>query len=99
MNGIVTITLKNVTLGKNCYVNGGVLGHGTEGVRNIEEGTMDTYAVVDKVIINATDSTAYVLGGGGSGSTKVKEAIVTLNGCTVAYLYASGINGEMENLR
>ncbi len=96
VNGIVTITLKNVTLGKNCYVNGGVLGHGTEGVRNIEEGTMDTYAVVDKVIINATDSTAYVLGGGGSGSTKVKEAIVTLNGCTVAYLYASGINGEME---
>ena len=29
-------------------------------------------------------------------ATKVKEAIVTLNGCTVANLYASGINGEME---
>ena len=96
VNGTVTITLENVKLGAKCYVNGGVLGHGTEGDRNIEDGTMTTYAVVNKVIINATDSTAYVLGGGGSGSTKVKEAIVTLNGCTVAYLYASGINGEME---
>ena len=57
---------------------------------------MTTHAVVNEVIINATNSTAYVLGGGGSGSTKVKEAIVTLNGCTVANLYASGINGEME---
>ncbi len=96
VDGTVAITLENVKLGTNCYVNGGVLGHGKEGVRNIENGTMTTYAVVNKVIINATDSTAYVLGGGGSGSTKVKEAIVTLNGCTVANLYASGINGEME---
>ena len=96
VNGTVAITLKNVVLGENCYVNGGVLGHGTEGDRNIEAGTMTTYAVVNKVIINATNSTACVLGGGGSGSTKVQEAIVTLNGCTVDYLYASGINGEME---
>ncbi len=96
VNGIVTITLEEVTLGAKCYVNGGVLGHGTEGDRNIEAGTMTTHAVVNEVIINATNSTAYVLGGGGSGSTKVKEAIVTLNGCTVANLYASGINGEME---
>ena len=96
VNGIVTITLVDVTLGAKCYVNGGVLGHGTEGDRNIEAGTMTTHAVVNKVIINATNSTAYVLGGGGSGSTKVKEAIVTLNGCIVANLYASGINGEME---
>ncbi|MDR3906072.1 MAG: hypothetical protein Q3X66_06460, partial [Evtepia sp.] len=96
VKGTVAITLEKVTLGANCYVNGGVLGHGTEGTRDIEAGTMTTYAVVDKVIINATDSTAYVLGGGGSGSTKVQEAVVTLNGCTVTYLYASGINGEME---
>ena len=96
VKGTVTITLEDVKLGATCYVNGGVLGHGTEGDRNIEAGTMTTHAVVTKVIINATDSTAYVLGGGGSGSTKVKEAIVTLNGCTVANLYASGINGEME---
>ena len=96
VNGTVTITLDNVTLGERCYVNGGVLGHGTEGVRNIEEGTMTTYAVVNKVVIDATDSKAYVFGGGGSGSTKVVEAVVTLNNCTVDYLYASGINGEME---
>ena len=96
VDGTVAITLENVTLGEKCYVNGGVLGHGTEGVRDIENGTMDTYAVVDKVIINATKLTAYVLGGGGSGSTKVKEADVTLTNCDVDYLYLSGINGEME---
>ena len=96
VKGTVAITLENVELGTNCYVNGGVHGNGNEGTRNIEAGTMTTHAVVNEVIINATNSTAYVLGGGGSGSTKVKEAIVTLNGCTVANLYASGINGEME---
>ena len=95
VKGIVTITLDEVTLGSSCYVNGGVLGHGTEGTRNIEEGTMTTYAEVKQVVIKATNSTAYVLGGGGSGSTKVLDADVTLNGCTVDYLYVSGINGEM----
>ncbi len=95
VNGTVTITLNNVALGPSCYVNGGVLGHGTEGVRNIEEGTMTTYAVVNNVVINADSSSACVIGGGGSGSTKVNSAVVTLNKCTVQYLYASGINGEM----
>ncbi len=96
VNGTVTITLDNVNLG-NCYVNGGVLGHGPEGTRNIDDGTMSTYAVVDKVVINATNTETSVLGGGGSGSTKVLDAVVTLDGCTVGYLYASGINGEMGN--
>ena len=96
VNGIVAIALENVNLGTNCYVNGGVHGNGNEGTRNIEAGTMTTHAVVNKVIINATDLTAYVLGGGGSGSTKVKEADVTLTNCDVDYLYLSGINGEME---
>ena len=96
VDGTVTIELNNVKLGASCYVNGGVLGHGDEGTRDIENGTMTTYAVVDKVVINATNSSAYVLGGGGSGSTKVLTAYVTLNGCTVDYLYTSGINGEME---
>ena len=95
VDGTVTITLNNVELGDSCYVNGGVLGHGDEGTRDIENGTMTTYAVVNKVVINATDSSAYVIGGGGSGSTKVLTAYVTLNGCTVDYLYTSGINGEM----
>ena len=97
VNGTVTITLENVKLGAKCYVNGGVLGHGTEGDRNIEDGTMTTYAVVNKVIINATDSTAYVLGGGGGGSTKVNDSDVTLTNCEVDYLYLSGINGEVVN--
>ena len=96
VNGTVTITLDNVELG-NCYVNGGVLGHGPEGTRNIDDGTMSTYAVVDKVVINATNTKTSVLGGGGSGSTKVLDAVVTLDGCRVGYLYASGINGEMGN--
>ena len=96
VKGTVAITLKGVDLGAKCYVNGGVLGHGTEGDRNIEAGTMTTHAVVNKVKINATKSTAYVLGGGGSGSTKVKDADVTLTNCDVDYLYLSGINGEME---
>ena len=96
VNGTVTITLDNVDLG-NCYVNGGVLGHGPEGTRNIADGTMSTYAMVDKVVIKATKTKTSVLGGGGSGSTKVLDAVVTLDGCTVGYLYASGINGEMGN--
>ena len=96
VDGTVTIELNNVDLGGSCYVNGGVLGHGDEGTRNIEDGTMTTHAVVNEVVINATKSRAYVIGGGGSGSTKVRTAYVTLNGCTVDYLYTSGINGEME---
>ena len=96
VDGTVTIELNEVKLGDSCYVNGGVLGHGDEGTRDIENGTMTTYAVVNEVVIDATNSSAYVLGGGGSGSTKVRAAYVTLNGCTVDYLYTSGINGEME---
>ena len=95
VKGTVTIMLNNVKLGEQCYVNGGVLGHGPEGTRNIEDGTMTTNAVVNKVVINATGTSAMVIGGGGSGSTKVLDADVTLNNCTVGYLYASGINGEM----
>ena len=96
VNGTVTIELSNATLGASCYVNGGVLGHGPEGTRNIEDGTMTTFAVVSNVEISAENSSAFVIGGGGSGSTKVKSASVTLNNCTIGYLYASGINGEME---
>ena len=96
VNGTVTINLSNASLGAGCYVNGGVLGHGPEGIRNIEDGTMTTFAVVKNVVISADNSSAFVIGGGGSGSTKVNSASVTLNNCTIGYLYASGINGEME---
>ena len=99
VNGTITMTFDDVDLSSETnklYVNGGSWGNGNEGTRKIESGAMDTDAVANKVVINANNSKFYLLGGGGSGSTKVKEAIVTLNGCTVANLYASGINGEME---
>lgn len=78
------------------YVNGGVYGKGPEGTRNIEDGTMETFAVVNRVEITATNSNLYLVGGGGSGSTKVKDADVTLTNCGVNLLYLSGINGEVE---
>ena len=79
------------------YINGGVYGNGSEGTRNIEDGTMETYAVVNHVEITATDSKLYLLGAGGSGSTKVISGSVVLNNCEVADLYLSGINGEVES--
>ena len=39
----------------------------------------------------------YLVGAGGSGSTKVNNGSVELNNCTVGSLYLSGINGEVEN--
>ena len=79
------------------YVNGGVYGNGSEGTRNIEDGTMETFAVVNRVEITATNSSLYLVGAGGSGSTKVNNGSVELNNCTVGSLYLSGINGEVEN--
>lgn len=79
------------------YINGGVYGNGSEGSREIASGKMNTNAVVNNVEINATNSNLYLLGAGGSGSTKVKNGKVTLNNCTLTSLYLSGINGEVEN--
>lgn len=79
------------------YINGGVYGNGSEGSRDIANGKMNTNAVVNNVEINATNSNLYLLGAGGSGSTKVKNGKVTLNNCTLTSLYLSGINGEVEN--
>ena len=79
------------------YINGGVYGNGSEGSRDIANGKMNTNAVVNNVEINATNSNLYLLGAGGSGSTKVKNGKVTLNHCTLSSLYLSGINGEVEN--
>lgn len=78
------------------YINGGVYGNGSEGSRDIANGKMNTNAVVNNVEIRATDSNLYLLGAGGSGSTKVKNGKVTLNNCTLTSLYLSGINGEVE---
>lgn len=79
------------------YINGGVYGKGFEGSRDIANGKMNTNAVVNNVEINATNSNLYLLGAGGSGSTKVKNGKVTLNKCTLSSLFLGGINGEVEN--
>ena len=79
------------------YINGGVYGNGSEGSRDIANGKMNTNAVVNNVEINATNSNLYLLGAGGSGSTKVKNGKVTLNNCTLSSLFLGGINGEVEN--
>ena len=79
------------------YINGGVYGNGSEGTRNIEEGTMDTYAVVNRVKITATNSNLYLVGAGGSGSTKVLSGSVVLDKCELTSLFLGGINGEVED--
>ena len=79
------------------YINGGVYGKGFEGSRDIANGKMNTNAVVNNVEIKATNSNLYLLGAGGSGSTKVKKGKVTLNNCTLTSLFLGGINGEVEN--
>ena len=98
VKGTITMTFDGVDLSNETnmlYVNGGSWGNGNEGTRNIESGAMSTDAVANKVVINATNSKFYLLGGGGSGSTKVKDADVTLTNCEVNLLYLSGINGEV----
>ena len=90
VKGTITMTFNGVDLSdenNKLYVNGGSWGNGKEGTRNIESGTMSTDAVANKVVINATNSKFYLLGGGGSGSTKVKDADVTLTNCGVNLLY------------
>ena len=98
VRGTITMTFDGVDLSNDTnklYVNGGSWGNGKEGTRDIESGAMDTDAVANKVVIKANNSKFYLLGGGGSGSTKVKDADVTLTGCEVNLLYLSGINGEV----
>ena len=100
VNGTITMKFDDVDLSdlsNMLYVNGGSWGNGNEGTRNIADGTMDTEAVANKVVIKAEDSKFYLLGGGGSGSTKVRSSSVTLNNCTLSSLYLGGINGEVED--
>ena len=79
------------------YINGGVHDNGSAGSRDIANGHMDTNAVVNRVEITATNSNLYLVGAGGSGSTKVNSGSVTLNNCTLSSLYLGGINGEVVN--
>lgn len=77
------------------YINGGVHDDGSSGSRDIANGHMTTNAEVNKVVITATNSNLYLVGGGGSGSTKVRSSSVTLNNCELTSLYLGGINGEV----
>lgn len=98
VNGTVSLTLDGVDLGGYDYlpyVHGGVWGHGNEGTRNIENGTMDTQAVANRVEIVVTGSRNIpLLGVGGGGSTKVNSGSLTVTDSTVKSLYLGGINGE-----
>ena len=99
VNGTVSLTLDGVNFaGHDPYVNGGVWGHGSEGTRNIENGTMDTQAVAYRVEIEVTGSRNIpLLGVGGGGSTKVNSGSLTVTDSTVKSLYLGGINGETVN--
>lgn len=96
VNGTVSLTLDGVNFaGLDPYVNGGVWGHGSEGTRNIENGTMDTQAVANRVEILVTGSQNIpLLGVGGGGSTKVNSGSLTVKNSSVNALYLGGINGE-----
>ena len=96
VNGTVSLTLDGVNFaGLDPYVNGGVWGHGSEGTRNIENGTMDTQAVAKRVEIKVTGSQNIpLLGVGGGGSTKVNSGSLTVTNSSVNALYLGGINGE-----
>lgn len=96
VNGTVSLTLDGVNFaGLAPYVNGGVWGHGKEGTRNIENGTMNTQAVANRVEIVVTGSQNIpLLGVGGGGSTKVNSGSLTVTDSTVKSLYLGGINGE-----
>lgn len=96
VNGTVSLTLDGVNFaGLAPYVNGGVWGHGSEGTRNIENGTMDTQAVANRVEIKVTGSQNIpLLGVGGGGSTKVNSGSLTVTNSSVNALYLGGINGE-----
>lgn len=96
VNGTVSLTLDGVNFdGLDPYVNGGVWGHGSEGTRDIEKGTMDTQAVAKRVEIVVTNSQNIpLLGVGGGGSTKVNSGSLTVTNSSVNALYLGGINGE-----
>ena len=87
--------LNDIENGVYPYINGGVHDNGSAGIRDIASGQMNTNAVVDRVEITATNSDLYLVGAGGSGSTKVRSGSVTLNNCELTSLYLSGINGEV----
>ena len=101
VNGTVYMSFTNATelgdMKDYLYVNGGNNGSGIEGSRDIYNGKMETYAVVNNVVITATNSKIALFGAGGSGSTKVNSATVNMTNCNVEVFFIGGINGELQN--
>lgn len=79
-----------------CYINGGTNGNGKEGIRDIDDSTIISNAHVANAIINITESKAYLVGGGGSGSTSTGNAKVDITNSEVEAVYLTGINGEID---
>ena len=98
VKGTVYMTFNGVNLSKSntdfVYINGGSWGNGYEGARNIENGTMDTDAVANNVVIRGEGSKFALIGVGPSGSAKVVKGSLSLTDCEVGNLYFGAINGE-----
>ena len=99
VNGTVHMTFKGVDLKSNIrfgYVNGGSWGNGSEGTRDIENGTMETDAVANNVVITGEGSKFALIGVGPSGSAKVVNGSLSLTNCEVGNLYFGAINGVTD---
>ena len=101
VNGTVYMNFNNATMLGDMedylYVNCGNNGNGSEGTRDIADGEMITYAVVNNAVVNAVNSNIALFGAGGSGSTKVNSATVKMTNCKVEVFFVGGINGELKN--
>ncbi len=101
--GKVTIEVSDATLGELCYVQGGTHGNGKEGIRDIANLNIETNAYVNEVEITVIDSNVCLVVGGGSGSTRVNTASVTIgdgageSDTIIGSLYGGGINGITQN--
>ena len=100
VNGTVYMDFDGVNLSEEktakLYVNGGSWGNGKEGTRDIANGTMDTDAVANNVVITGTDSKFALIGVGPSGSAKVVNGSLSLTNCEVGNLYFGAINGVTD---
>ena len=101
VKGTVYMTFNGVDLSKSntnfVYINGGSWGNGQEGTRDIANGTMDTDAVANNVVITGEGSKFALIGVGPSGSAKVVKGSLSLTNCEVGNLYFGAINGVTEN--
>ena len=100
VKGTVYMDFNGVNLSKSntnfVYINGGSWGNGSEGTRDIENGTMKTDAVANNVVITGTNSKFALIGVGPSGSAKVVNGSLSLTNCEVGNLYFGAINGVTD---